>query len=340
MKKKLIAVLTAATVAALCVPVLSACNASTGYTLKTDEDGNKYYVASCSGISTALNGELVIEDYYGEGENRYPVAEIAEKGFSGTNITKVTIPATVKKIGTAAFAYSNLLRTVEFENGGELDEISQGAFGYCESLTEINLPASVKTIGYMSFYSCKSLKDVGMPAVEGISAKAFENCYSLEEITLPETLVTIGARAFCYSALTEIVIPDSVKATVIGEDNIPAIGDAAFHSCTALKRAVVGKGVAQINPGVFGYCTALTDLWLPETLTKIEGARYNDNGFYCGHAFHNNNALENVYYAGTQEMWNSFKDNIDNKPVTEGGATFDNSALFKAKLHVESPYSK
>ena len=179
-----------------------------------------------------------------------------------------------------------------------------------------------------------------MPAVEGISAKAFENCYSLEEITLPETLVTIGARAFCYSALTGIVIPDSVKATVIGEDNIPAIGDAAFHSCTALKRAVVGKGVAEINPGVFGYCTSLTDLWLPETLTKIEGARYNDNGFYCGHAFHNNTELENVYYAGTQEMWNAFKDNIDNKPVTEGGATFDNSALFKAKLHVESPYTK
>ena len=340
MKRKFTALILAVCLGALCVPFMSGCSAQACYTLKTDENGDKYYSASCSGVSTYLSGEVEISAYYGEGENRYPVKEIEAEGFVSTLVTKFTIPATVTKINTAAFAFNNYLKTIEFEEGSQLEELGQGAFGYCPKIKEISLPQSVKTIGYMAFYECTELESVEMPAVQKILASAFENCTVLEGVTFPQTLTMIGARAFAYTAIKEIVIPDSVTNITIGEDIAPAIGYAAFHSCTRLESAVVGSGVTEINAGVFGYCTSLKRITLPATITKIEGARYNEAGeFICGHAFHTNKneegktVLSDIYYGGTAEQWETLKTKIDNKPVTYNGSEYNNDALFVATVH-------
>lgn len=334
MKRKITALILAVCMGALCVPFMAGCSSETGYTLKTDENGNKYYSASCSGNSTYLSGEVEISAYFGEGEERYPVTEIEAEGFVSTMITKLTIPATVKIIDTAAFAFNNYLKTVVFEEGSQLEELGQGAFGYCPKIKEISLPRSLKTIGYMAFYECTELERVEMPSVETIRASAFESCTALEGVTFPKNLTTIGARAFSYTAIKEIVIPDSVKNIVKGENTIPAIGYAAFHSCTKLESAVVGSGVTEINAGVFGYCTALKKITLPATIEKIEGARYTEEGeFYSGHAFHNDTALTDIYYGGTAEQWEILKTKTDNKSVTYNGSEYDNGALLRATVH-------
>lgn len=334
MKRKITALLLAACVGALCLPLMAGCSSDTGYILKTDANGEKYYSARCSGNSSFLSGELEISAYYGEGDERYPVKEIEEEGFVSTLITKVTIPATVTKVGTAAFAFNNYLKEVVFEEGSQLEELSQGMFGYCPRIKEISLPDSVKKIGYMSFYECSELESVKMPKVERILASAFENCTVLESAPLPRTLTTIGVRAFSYTALKEVVIPDGVKNIGEGKDMIPAIGCAAFHSCTKLESAILGIGVTEINAGVFGYCTALKTITIIGNLEKIEGARYTEAGeFYCGHAFHSDTALTDIYFGGTQEEWDTVKTKIDNKQVNYNGASYDNEALFRATVH-------
>ncbi len=321
--RKITAFFISAVTALLCVPCISGCSAKTEYILKTDGDGNKYYIAGCSGFASNLKGEVVIPSYYGEGEDYAPVTEISEQGFSATSITKITIPATVTKIGQASFAYNNLLESVVFENGSKLEEISRGAFGYCPALKEISLPATVKSVGIMAFYNCTSLESVGMHAVENIGGRAFEYCSSLREVTFPETLGSIGDRAFYFSGLKEVSIPDSVFE----------IGYASFHSCTSLEKASVGAGVRVIKSGAFGYCTSLKELCLSSSVEKIEGARYVDDEFYCGHAFHSC-GISDVYYGGTAEEWEELKKNTDNKSVTVNDTVFDNGALFGAKLHI------
>ena len=334
MKRKITALILSALVCAMCIPFTAGCSADTGYTLKTDENGEKYYSARCSGNTAFLSGELEISAYYGEGDERYPVKEIEAEGFVSTLITKVTIPATVTKVGTAAFSFNNYLKEVVFEEGSQLTATSQGMFGYCPKLKEISLPDSVKQIGYMSFYECSELESVKMTKVERILASAFENCAVLESATLPKTLTSIGIRAFAYTAIKEVVIPDGVRNIGEGKDMIPAIGYAAFHSCTQLESAVVGVGVTEIDAGVFGYCTALKKITLPATLEKIEGARYTEAGeFYCGHAFHSDTALTDIYFGGTAEQWNTLKTNIDNKAVTYNGSNYENEALFRATVH-------
>ncbi len=316
MKNKLF-VLLAVIVVALSVPFVSGCGARAEFVLREDEQGNKYYVVSCAGYTSSFGGEYVIPETYGEGEDKAPVTEIAMQGFAGTRITKITIPATVTKIGNAAFAHCNELTEVVFADGSAIDEISRGCFGYCMFLKKINIPATVRSIGIL----------------------AFSECYRLDEVVLPAGLEQIKLKAFYNAGIPKVVIPDGVKE----------IGVAAFHGCVNMRLAAVGEGVKKISAGAFGYCTSLEKIYLPLSLEKIDGAHYTDGSeeikyedgtFYCGHAFHDDGALSDVYFAGVREEWETLKKNIDNKPVTESGATMDNSALFKATLHYSSPFTE
>ena len=71
------------------------------------------------------------------------------------------IPATVKKIGHAAFMSITepALKAVKFAEGSELEEIGGYAFA-STGLEYINLPSTVKKIGSGAFADCKALKQV------------------------------------------------------------------------------------------------------------------------------------------------------------------------------------
>lgn len=348
MKKSVMAVLLASAVCALCVPFTSGCSAELGYTLKTDEDGNKYYSINASGFTSSLEGELVIPESYGEGSEKYPVREIAAEGFAGTSIRKVVIPSTITQIGTAAFAYNPLLLEVEFAEDIRLEQISWGAFGYCDSLKQITIPESVTTIDGWAFYGCERLEKIDLPSgLKHINTRAFQNCYALDGLALPEGLESIGSYSFSYcAAIQSVILPDSLIDCKVeetdGEGNVTtrtvcAVGEGAFHSCTALKLAVVGEGISTLQAGVFGYCTALEELYLPAGLEKICGALYGDDGNpVCGHALHSAQSLAKVYFGGTEEEWSAVE--IENEPLTAQGVTLDNSQVLKAQKIFNTKY--
>ena len=348
MKKKFTAFIIAVLLCLACVPLFAGCSAKTVYTLKEDGDG-KYYSVSFSGFASGLKGELVIPEEH----DGVPVKEIAAEGFAGTSITGVVIPKTVTKIGAAAFAYVYSLQKVTFAEGSAITEISQGMFGYCDSLKEISMPSTVKKVGPMAFTNCTSLATVNLSEnVTLIGAMAFAGCTSLAEITLPQNLVTIGEQAFYTSGLTGIVIPDSVKDIeneVLDENGQPklddkgnkimkttyGIGMGAFHTCTAMKYAVVGKGLTVLRSGAFGYCPAMEKLYLPKSVESIEGAYVEGGEVIYKHAFHHNGALAEVYYEGTEEEWQTLLKKVNNDTVTVKGDSerYDNSALFNAHIN-------
>ncbi|MDE6597840.1 MAG: leucine-rich repeat domain-containing protein [Clostridia bacterium] len=349
MKKKFTAFIIAAVLCLACVPLFAGCSAKTVYTLKEDEAGNKYYVASFSGFPSGLKGELVIP----EERDGIPVTEIATEGFAGTSITSVTIPKSVTKIGAAAFAYNYSLQKVTFDEGCVITEISQGLFGYCNSLKEISMPSTVEKIGPMAFINCTGLDSVSLSEnVTLIGAQAFAGCTALTEITLPQKLITIGEQAFYTSGLTGIVIPDSVKdveTEVLDENGQPklddkgnkvmkttyGIGMGAFHTCTDMKYAVVGKRVQTLRSGAFGYCPAMEKLYLPKSVEGIEGIYVEDGKVIYKHAFHHNGALTEVYYEGTEEEWQALLKKVNNDTVKVKGDSeqYDNSALFNAHIN-------
>lgn len=298
------------------------CSAEVKYEYCADDGG--YFIASLSGSTTALDGELIIPETYSDGSNTAPVKKIAQEGFRSSSVTKVQIPASVEELGNAAFANCQHLKSVTFAEGSRIKAIPRGAFGYCPTLSEINIPDSVEEVGVMAFYSCIGLFNLELPeSVKVICDQAFESCENLATINLPEGLQTIGEQAFYMAGLTEVVVPDGVTE----------LGRGAFHTCLSLRKAVLGNGIKRITSGAFGYCTALEEITVPASVKAIEGQYVDDNGvFLYGHAFHNCGALKTVRYGGTRADWNAI--DIVKIPYENNTITYNNDAIVKDTLEI------
>ena len=65
-------------------------------------------------------------------------------------------------------------------NGLPVTSIDDSAFLYCESLTSVVIPNSVKNIGARAFYNCSGLTSVEIPnSVTSIGVEAFSGCGNL-----------------------------------------------------------------------------------------------------------------------------------------------------------------
>ncbi|MCH5209985.1 MAG: leucine-rich repeat protein [Oscillospiraceae bacterium] len=152
--------------------------------------------------------------------------------FDCDSLESVTIPESVEQIDMNVFGSCNSLKYAEvkarvtelygtFTLCGGLQSVVLPdtvekldlTFDFCKSLEEVNLPSSLKEIGFETFLQCDKLTAIDVPeGVITIGERAFGGCDNLEEVTLPEGLETIGEEAFCNcKALKTINIPSTVK---------------------------------------------------------------------------------------------------------------------------------
>ena len=129
-------------------------------------------------------------------------------------------------------------------DGKPVVAIGESAF-YESSITSIEIPASVKTIGN----------------------RAFQNCYSLISVTFDEgsKLTSIGNNAFENSGIESISIPASVVK----------IGYQAFYNCSSLTSVtfnripIAGKNINDYSPNMFEGDELLTTINVPSGCEKI-----------------------------------------------------------------------
>ena len=182
--------------------------------------------------------------------------------FPSGKLGPYTIPATVTIIGNYAFAESTL-SSIDIPNS--VTSIGLLAFDTCTSLTTVTFAGTsqLQTIGTSAFQE-SGLTTISIPAsVTSIGSQAFSDCTSLTTVTFAGTsqLETISDSAFAGTGLTTISIPESVTT----------IGIYAFYSCTSLT-TVTFSGTSQletISEGVFT-STGLTTISIPESVTSIE----------------------------------------------------------------------
>ena len=134
--------------------------------------------------------------------------------------------------------------------------------------TEYKVPEGVKTIGKNAFNGNKTITKIELPkSVQSIGDYAFIYCGSMEEIKLSEGLEEIGREAFEYcSGIKKAEIPDSVKE----------IGTEAFYSCGSLEEVVVGKGLKSLGGSAFRYCEKLTKLTIEGNIESIDSSVFYD----------------------------------------------------------------
>lgn len=93
----------------------------------------------------------------------------------------------------------------------QIEEQQMCAFSHCKKLENVNLPASLKTLGY-GCISETNLKNVVVPYnINQIPSLCFDRCENLSKVILNEKLKSIGESAFASTAIKDVVIPKEVE---------------------------------------------------------------------------------------------------------------------------------
>jgi len=216
--------------------------------------------------------------------NGVPLEYIPTRAFQGhTEITSVTLPDTVRSIGSGAFIGCTSLRSINMPKdlvsiddnafGGcsklESIDIPEGcgvqraAFEGCSSLTSVRLPSDIQYIHPFTFMGCSSLKSIKLPdEMEMISESAFEGCSSLEEINL-SGVKFLGIRSFAGCSGLE-----SIKIGYLSMGSV-SVAKYAFANCTGLKNVEIGYKLSKLPEGCFQGCTGLERVDVPGGIWTI-----------------------------------------------------------------------
>ena len=135
---------------------------------------------------------------------------------------------------------------------GDDYQIGETAFLNNDSITSVEIPQTVGTIGKSAFASCDNLAAVSLArGVMTIEDNAFENCVSLTSIVIPLNMTTIGNSAFAGC---------SSLASAEFKEGIDTIGNNAFENCTSLTALSFPESLTAIGEKAFSGCSALSSL--------------------------------------------------------------------------------
>lgn len=138
------------------------------------------------------------------------IDQIWTSGFEGASgLTDITIPASIGRLGTAAFEGTGLTNVVIPDTVLQVDP---AVFQNCTELVSVKLPARLAEIDQYMFANCISLQHVDMPdTITKINIYAFHNCTSLTSLALPKKLSSLSVGCFdkCIN-LQHVVVPPSV----------------------------------------------------------------------------------------------------------------------------------
>ena len=119
--------------------------------------------------------------------------------------------------------------------------------------------------------------------------------------------------------------------TVVVEDGVTSIGDAAFYELYNLTTVSLGSDITSIGSSAFQLCSSLTKVVIPDGVTEIPSyafcqctslkrvtipAAVDSIGYW---AFYMCDSLATVDYIGTLDMWHTLKSNADegNESLTQ-----------------------
>lgn len=142
---------------------------------------NLYYV-SADGVLLSKDGSQLLLYPQGRTAETYAIPDtvtaIGEQAMSGSWITTLVLNKRLTSIGNGALRGSLRLQEITFAPDGQLSVIGVSAFSGCISLTEVNFPASLTSIGASAFASC-GLTRVTIPEKVEIGTDAFKASDSL-----------------------------------------------------------------------------------------------------------------------------------------------------------------
>ena len=224
------------------------------------------------------------------------------------SLEEISLPSTLKSIGSNAFRYSSKLSKVYIKDIGTWCNISfDGKYAnpayiaqniYStdgDLITSLDIPEGVTYISAFAFYGVKSIERVAFPkSLEKIYLDAFYECSKVSEIHIadlatwcntyiPSAQSSPGGKLYLNgNELINLSIPDKVSSigsyvfsgcssikTVTMHDSVTNIGEGAFRSCKNLEEITLSNGLVEIPKELLYGNVNLKSITLPNTIIKI-----------------------------------------------------------------------
>ena len=178
------------------------------------------------------------------------VTEIGDCAFYGCpKLRRVSIPASVERIGKNPFDGCEELESVYIRPGNACFEVSGGIL---YSAKDMRLVCCPRRIAYLNdTYQVD-------PGVKIIGDHAFSGA-PFVRIDLPDTLEEIGENAFSFTKAESFRVPGSVSR----------IGYGAFMGCAAMEEITLEDGIREIGDYAFDNCGMLEEITLPDSIGKV-----------------------------------------------------------------------
>ena len=190
----------------------------------------------------------------------------------------------VTSLGRGAFQNCTALES--FTTSGTLTSVEGYAFNGCIDLTEIPDLGQVTEMGENAFYYCESLEiAVDLSSLDAIPDKAFSYA-AINGVKFSDNLKSIGIWAFLYTHITSIEFPDSLESigdygfwyawigypngTLKIPDSVTSVGDHAFQHIYA-ESIWVGSGLTEIGESVFSDIKNLKEITFNNSRDDILG---------------------------------------------------------------------
>ncbi len=212
---------------------------------------------------------------------------------------------------------SQISGTIEIPSevsGKPVTGIANDAFRKCTSLTSINIPSSVTSIGDFAFNGCVKL--ISITFAEGsqltsIGYWAFIGCSTLTSITIPSGVTSIGKSAFGYCPLTSIEFAGNQTydwvPTVEGSNTVGgyiiqkgkdlstnAVAGSLAYGKIDIKTASVPNN--NIYEFAFDNCAGITSVIIPSNVTSIGKNAFDNCTSLTSVNFAEGSKLNNIGY--------------------------------------------
>ncbi len=240
----------------------------------------KFNQASITANVTTIRNNAFWNCYALESVDLTKVTTIEKRAFTYSGIKSLTLPSNVTFVGDWAFAYCDALTSVDFyQCSGDVFSGSN-IFNSCKSLTSVTISENINSLGNNMFSGCSNLRDVTFEEgcqLTTIATNAFRNT-AITTILLPDSVTTIGTWAFanCTSLVS------------IQMDYVTVIDHQAFSGCSSLANTIIEGETQQgfittdrlqsIGFGSFHKCSSLKTLELGTGLKTIKGHSFLASG--------------------------------------------------------------
>ncbi len=187
------------------------------------------------------------------------------------------------------FSGTNAIVTCYSSNSTSNKNAYTGSVVIPETVTYNGITYPVTSIGDYAFSGCSGLTSVDIPnSVTNIGNAAFSNCSNLTSVTIPNSVTSIGGSAFSgtwiYANSPDgVFYVDNWVCGYKGEERqneltiaegTRGICAGAFSWCSGLTSVNIPNSVTSIGEAAFAYCSGLTSVIIPNSVTSVGGSAF------------------------------------------------------------------